>query len=152
MRCVIQRVNKARVSVKDCLISEIEKGLLVLIGITQDDNYDDSDYILKKILGMKLFPSSSGKEWQETVVSLNLEILSVSQFTLFARTSKGTKPDFHRASNGSHSKPLYENFLTKLKQMHPNKVQDGAFGQMMSVYLENDGPVTIIIDSKDKDL
>lgn len=153
MRCVIQRVNKAAVSVNEKVISRIDRGLLILVGISHDDNLDDLDYIAKKVAGLKLFPALCGQEWKESASSLELEILSVSQFTLYAKTSKGTKPDFHRASNGSHSQPLYAEFLSKLRLLNgQDRVKDGAFGEMMTVELENDGPVTIILDSKDKAL
>jgi D-aminoacyl-tRNA deacylase len=154
MRCVIQRVNRASVSVNGDLVSQIEKGVLILIGITQADNSEDVDYVAKKVISLKLFPEkSSGKDWKESVKSLNLEILSVSQFTLFGKTCKGSKPDFHKASKGLHSKPLYEEFISKLKMLYlDDKIKDGVFGEMMNVSLENDGPVTVIIDSKDKEL
>lgn len=151
MRVIIQRVHQANVKVDNEIISEIGKGLLLLVGITQDDSETDVDYLAKKVLGLKLFPGEDNKEWKESVITIQGEILSVSQFTLYSKTSKGTKPDFHRALHSSQSKPIYDLFMERLKSGYDaEKVKNGAFGAFMDVGLNNDGPVTIILDSKDK--
>ncbi|KAJ3005451.1 UNVERIFIED_CONTAM: D-tyrosyl-tRNA(Tyr) deacylase [Siphonaria sp. JEL0065] len=135
MRAVIQRVKKASVTV----------------GITQDDTESDADYIAKKITSLKLWPNAEGLQWKLNVKDAGYEILSVSQFTLYAVTSKGAKPDFHYAMKSTDSFPFYVSFLERLKALHDaEKVKDGEFGAMMDVGIVNDGPVTIILDSKDK--
>ncbi|KAI8622271.1 D-tyrosyl-tRNATyr deacylase 1 [Chytriomyces sp. MP71] len=151
MRAVIQRVKQASVTVNNRVVSEIGQGLCVLIGITHDDTPEDADYIAKKLTTLRLFEDFNGKPWKANVKEGGLEILSVSQFTLFAVTNKGAKPDFHLAMPSKDSRPFYEAFLEKLRELHaPEKVKDGEFGAMMDVGIVNDGPVTVFIDSKDK--
>jgi D-tyrosyl-tRNA(Tyr) deacylase len=154
MRVIVQRVVSASVSVEERHVSSIGKGFLLLVGIMTEDGPEDIAYLAKKLLSIKLFPAKEGNgEWKQSIQDISGEILSVSQFTLFAKTAKGTKPDFHRAANGLISKPLYEEFLELLgKSYQPDKIKDGAFGEMMKVQLVNDGPVTIILDSKEKTL
>lgn len=151
MRAVLQRVLRSSVRVGDDLISSIDHGLSVLIGIANDDDQSDIDYIVKKLLSIRLWPSIDGtKNWQRNVVDLDYSLLCVSQFTLHA-TLKGTKPDFHLSMSGEQSKILYEKFLNQLKQTYKTeKILDGQFGAMMNVSIENDGPVTIILDSRSK--
>jgi len=150
MRCIIQRVTSASVTVDSQLVLSIEEGLLLLIGITLEDSTEDVEYIARKVLSLKLFPSDK-TEWGKSVLRSGKEIMAVSQFTLFARTSKGTKPDFHRASNASHSKPIFDMVVAKLRDQMGERVKEGVFGENMKVMLVNDGPVTVIIDSKIKD-
>ncbi|KAJ3369255.1 MCM DNA helicase complex subunit [Kappamyces sp. JEL0680] len=149
----LRRVHKASVTVEGAVVGQIGRGLLCLVGITRGDTKEDVEYIASKILSLKLFPNAEGVEWKESVASLGGGVLSVSQFTLFASTKKGTKPDFHRAAGSSESLELYQAFLARLKAAYqPEQIQDGRFGAMMTVALENDGPVTIIVDSRDKSL
>jgi D-aminoacyl-tRNA deacylase len=150
MRVILQRVLSASVAVNGKIISQIQKGYLLLVGVMKEDGPEDVEYLASKILNLKLFPKD-GAEWKQGIQDLEGEILSVSQFTLFSKTSKGTKPDFHRAAGSSVSKPIYDSFLARLRSDYQaEKVSDGAFGEMMEVSLCNDGPVTIILDSKDK--
>ncbi|KIY50767.1 D-tyrosyl-tRNA deacylase [Fistulina hepatica ATCC 64428] len=151
MRAIIQRVSSASVSVDRQIISQISKGLMVLIGIGTDDTMTDANIIINKILNVRLFsdPKDESKSWKSSVKDLNGEILCVSQFTLFANTTKGNKPDFHRAMPAEPSKELYNAFLKKLSESYdPQKIRDGRFGAMMSVSICNEGPVTITIDSR----
>ena len=149
MKAVIQRVLKASVSVTDELVSSIQAGLCVLIGIARDDTDKDADFIIRKILNIRLFEDSVGNaKWNKSVTERDLEILCVSQFTLQS-TLKGTKPDFHLAMCADQSKEFYEMFMAKLRQSYKaERVKDGRFGAYMQVAIQNDGPVTIIIDSR----
>ncbi|PFH51721.1 hypothetical protein AMATHDRAFT_141892 [Amanita thiersii Skay4041] len=151
MRAVIQRVASASVTVDNEVISKISKGLLVLVGIGTDDIMSDVSTLVNKILSLRMFSDASDpdKMWRRSVKDIDGEILCVSQFTLFANTSKGNKPDFHRAMASEPSRQLYATFLDKLRQAYkPDKIQDGRFGAMMDVSLTNDGPVTFTIDSR----
>lgn len=134
MRAVLQRVLRSSVRVGDELISSIDHGLCVLIGITMDDNQNDIDYIVRKLLSIRLWPSLDGtKNWNRNVVELDYSLLCVSQFTLHA-TLKGTKPDFHLSMSGEQSKILYEKLLDQLKQNYKSdRIFDGKFGAMMNV-------------------
>jgi D-tyrosyl-tRNA(Tyr) deacylase len=134
MRAVIQRVLRASVRVGDDLISSIDRGLCVLIGIANDDDQNDIDYIVKKLLSIRLWPSIDGsKNWTHNVVDLDYSLLCVSQFTLHA-TLKGTKPDFHLSMSGEQSKVVYEKLLNQIKQSYKSdKIFDGNFGAMMNV-------------------
>jgi D-aminoacyl-tRNA deacylase len=153
MKAVIQRVLKASVTVADEMVGSIEHGLCVLVGIARDDTEKDMEYIIKKILTVRLFENdetdsaTSGGKWNKSVVDKNFEILCVSQFTLQS-TLKGTKPDFHYAMSSDQSKEFYEKFLANLKKMYKqDKIKDGRFGAYMQVNIQNDGPVTLLLDS-----
>jgi D-aminoacyl-tRNA deacylase len=136
MRAVIQRVIRASVRVGDDLISSIERGLCVLVGITHEDDQSDIDYLVKKLLAIRLWPSTDGtRNWTRNVVELDGSLLCVSQFTLHA-TLKGTKPDFHLSMSGEQSKILYEKFLLQLKEHYrAEKICDGQFGALMNVQI-----------------
>eukprot|EP01130_Rhizamoeba_saxonica_P011510 TRINITY_DN4782_c0_g1_i3.p1 TRINITY_DN4782_c0_g1~~TRINITY_DN4782_c0_g1_i3.p1 ORF type:complete len:152 (+),score=28.11 TRINITY_DN4782_c0_g1_i3:157-612(+) len=151
MRIIIQRVNRASVSVGDNIVSAIGKGLLVLVGIGRDDNPDDSQYMKRKVLNTRLWPDpDTQRPWSKSVKQMDYDILFVSQFTLF-NTMKGNKPDFHKAMPGNEAREFYEDFLRSVvADYNPDKIKDGAFGEMMNVSLENDGPVTLHLDSRDK--
>lgn len=156
MKAIIQRVVKASVTVSDELISSISNGYCVLVGISRNDTAKDMEYIAKKILSIRLFESSTdggaSKPWASSIVEKDLEILCVSQFTLQS-TLKGTKPDFHLAMGADQSKDFYDKFLNLLGTSYkPDKIKDGKFGAYMQVHIQNDGPVTIILDSKKDDL
>ncbi|XP_015521024.1 D-aminoacyl-tRNA deacylase 1 [Neodiprion pinetum] len=147
MKAVIQRVTQASVSVNGEIISCIGRGLCVLIGLKKDDNAADMEYIIRKILNTKIFEDENEKRWSTNVVDKNYEILCVSQFTLYHQL-KGNKLDFHRAMPATESEPFYNNFLLELgKQYKPELIKDGKFGAMMQVLIENDGPVTLEIES-----
>ncbi|KAJ3124793.1 phosphate system positive regulatory protein pho81 [Physocladia obscura] len=146
MRAVIQRVKQASVTVNGRIISSIEQGLCVLVGIHVEDTEVDAEFIAKKIATLKLWPDAEGKPWKLNVQDAGHKVLSVSQFTLYAVTSKGSKPDFHLAMKSNDSFSLYNNFLESLRRQcggDPTRVQDGEFGAMMDVALVNDGPITL---------
>lgn len=150
MRAVIQRVRQASVTVGDELISSIGRGLCVLIGIHKNDTPADIEFIVRKILNSRLFEDANGKRWQLGVKDAGLEILSVSQFTLYCEL-KGNKPDYRHAMRGEAAQQFYGEFLSQLrKQYKAEMIKDGVFGAMMQVDIRNDGPVTINIDSPKK--
>eukprot|EP00051_Salpingoeca_urceolata_P021703 m.342988 g.342988 ORF g.342988 m.342988 type:complete len:195 (+) comp19848_c1_seq1:2282-2866(+) len=155
MRAILQRVTRASVSVDGEVVSAVGRGLCLLIGIARDDTEEDSDYIARKVLSLRLFDAEDGRMWRQNVGQSGLEILSVSQFTLYAKTAKGNKPDFHLAMGADDSKAFYDQFLEKLRKGlgdgGADKVKDGVFGAMMQVEIINDGPVTIVLDSNAKD-
>nr|XP_054751490.1 D-aminoacyl-tRNA deacylase-like [Lytechinus pictus] len=147
MRTIIQRVTKASVTVGDELISSIGRGLCILVGISKDDTPKEREYIVRKILNLRLFDDENDKRWAKSVRDKQLEILCVSQFTLYS-ILKGNKPDFHQAMPGDQSQIYYNEFLDMLREdYHPDKIKDGQFGAHMQVHIQNDGPVTIQLDS-----
>ncbi|XP_017119301.1 D-aminoacyl-tRNA deacylase isoform X1 [Drosophila elegans] len=149
MRAVIQRVKAAKVTVVDELVSSIGPGLCVLVGIKASDTAKDVEYLVRKILALRLF-EEEGKRWQKSVKDLNLELLCVSQFTLYHRL-KGNKPDFSAAMKGEEAQQLYNHFLDRLGQSYDSsKIKDGKFGAYMQVHIENDGPVTINLETPDQ--
>lgn len=150
MRTVTQRVSHASVTINGKIKSAIQQGLLVLVGIEDSDNQDDIDYICKKIVQLRIFNDDKGV-MNESVLDQNGEILVVSQFTLHASTKKGNRPSYIRASKPDIAIPVYEKFCTDLSNLLGKEVKTGIFGADMKVELLNDGPVTIIIDSKNKE-
>lgn len=150
MRIIIQKVTKASVRVEDKIISSIEKGLLVLVGIEDADTDEDIDWLIKKLLQLRIFNDKNGV-MNLSVQDIDGEVLIVSQFTLHANTKKGNRPSYIRASKPDFAVPMYEKFIQKTEEMLGKKVGAGIFGAMMEISLINDGPVTIIIDSKQKD-
>jgi len=150
MRTVIQRVSKASVSIGGKLKSVIGAGLLVLVGIVDDDNSEDIDFLVKKIVNLRIFPDENGV-MNCPVLEIDGEILCVSQFTLHASTKKGNRPSYIKAAKPDFAIPLYNEFCMKLSKTLSKEIQTGEFGADMQVELINDGPVTIIIDSKMKE-
>ena len=149
MRAVIQRVLEAKVSIDELIHSEIKKGLLIFIGIEDSDSANDINYLANKICNLRIFSDADGK------MNLNLkdtegEILVVSQFTLHAKTKKGNRPSFIKAAKPECAIPLYNDFCIELQTLLQKQIQTGKFGADMKISLINDGPVTIVIDSKDK--
>lgn len=149
MRVVIQRVSEASVTVAGNRIANIKTGLLVLLGIVNEDTMDDIIWLTNKIVNMRIFPDNEGV-MNTSVLDQNGDIIVVSQFTLHASTKKGHRPSYIKAAKPEIAVPLYEAFLKQLEKDLDKKVQSGEFGADMKVTLLNDGPVTIIIDSKDK--
>ncbi|AJU60418.1 AHL_G0006900.mRNA.1.CDS.1 [Saccharomyces cerevisiae] len=148
MKIVLQKVSQASVVVDSKAISSIKHGYMLLVGISIDDSMAEIDKLSKKVLSLRIFEDESRNLWKKNIKEANGEILSVSQFTLMAKTKKGTKPDFHLAQKGHIAKELYEEFLKLLRSdLGEEKVKDGEFGAMMSCSLTNEGPVTIILDS-----
>lgn len=150
MRVVLQRVSKASVSIEDKIVAEIGKGLLILVGIEDDDTQEDIDWLSAKITQLRIFDDENGV-MNLSVKDIDGEILIVSQFTLHASTKKGNRPSYIRASKPDFAIPMYEKFIEAIENALGRKVGTGRFGAMMDVALINDGPVTIIIDSKQKD-
>jgi D-tyrosyl-tRNA(Tyr) deacylase len=150
MRVVIQRVKKAAVSVQNKKVSSIGNGLLILLGIEDSDNEEDIDWLVKKIVQLRIFNDENGI-MNLSVQDISGEILIVSQFTLHANTKKGNRPSYIRASKPDIAIPVYNKFLVKVEEITGKKPEQGIFGAMMEVSLINDGPVTIIIDSKYKE-
>lgn len=156
MRVVIQKVSQASVTVENEVISKINKGYFLLVGISTADSEAEMERAAKKICGLRLFEQDENdiynNLWKKSIKEVHGEILSVSQFTLYAKTKKGTKPDFHRSQSSALANPLYETFLTQLRKELGSdvKVKDGKFGGMMSCALTNEGPCTIILDSDEK--
>lgn len=150
MRVVIQKVKEALVSVEQKVISSINTGLLVLVGVEETDSQEDIDWLVKKIVQLRIFNDENGI-MNCSVKDVAGELIVVSQFTLHASTKKGNRPSYIRAAKPDISIPMYEKFVATIELALGKKVGTGKFGAMMDVALINDGPVTIIIDSKQKD-
>ena len=147
MRIVIQRVSEATIKIDGAIVGEISKGLLVLLGIEHEDTEQDALYLIQKLINLRIFTDADGK-MNLSVQEVNGGILVVSQFTLHAATKKGNRPSYIRAARPEQAIPLYEYFLSSLQNQFTGKIQTGQFGADMKVGLVNDGPVTIIMDSK----
>lgn len=150
MRTVIQRVANARVTVEGKVISSIGQGLLLLLGIVAEDTEEDIDWLVKKVLNLRIFNDESGV-MNKSILDIDGESIVVSQFTLHASTKKGNRPSYIKAAKPETAIPLYEKFVHKLELEIGKKVGTGIFGADMKVDLLNDGPVTIIIDTKNKE-
>lgn len=148
MRVVIQRVSEASVKINDEIVGEIQQGLLVLLGIEHVDSELDADYLIQKLIDLRIFGDVEGK-MNLSVSDISGALLIVSQFTLFADTKKGNRPSFIRSARPEQAIPLYDYFLSQLQKSFSGKIEKGVFGGNMQVELINDGPVTIILDSKD---
>ncbi|KAF9953911.1 D-tyrosyl-tRNA(Tyr) deacylase [Mortierella alpina] len=163
MRAVLQRVVQASVEVNGQQISKIKQGLCVLIGLSVDDTSADLDFMVRKLLSVRVFdsthnalaakdsesPQDPPKMWAKSVVDIGGEILCVSQFTLYGQVIKGSKPDFHLSMKSDTSKQMYHEFLDRLKKAYQaDRIKDGEFGAMMLVNIANDGPVTLELDSR----
>jgi len=150
MRVVIQRVSKASVTIEDVIRSEIGSGLVILVGIEEADDNEDVEWLCSKISQLRIFNDINGV-MNLSVVETGGDILAVSQFTLHAKIKKGNRPSYIRAAHPDTAVPLYNSFIEKLSQILGKKVHTGEFGAKMQVEIINDGPVTIIIDSKNKE-
>jgi D-aminoacyl-tRNA deacylase len=150
MRVVIQRVSRASVSIDKAIHSSIGKGLLVLVGVEDADTEQDSEWLAQKIASMRIFSDHEDK-MNLDICQIGGEILVVSQFTLHAQTKKGNRPSFIRAARAEKAIPLYEHFILQLKKLLGKDIQTGSFGAMMDVELVNDGPVTIWMDTANKE-
>ncbi|MBD8349109.1 D-aminoacyl-tRNA deacylase [Dysgonomonas sp. HGC4] len=150
MRVLIQRVKRASVTIEGKIKSEISKGLLVLLGIEDSDTKEDIQWLCNKVVNLRIFDDENGV-MNLSLKETNSEILVVSQFTLLASTKKGNRPSYIRASKPDIAVPLYEEFCKELETLIKKEVQTGSFGAHMNVELINDGPVTIWIDSKEKE-
>lgn len=150
MRTVIQRVKQASVAINDNIKSSIGEGYLILLGICEEDNEEDVDWLVKKVIGLRVFDDENGV-MNRSIMDIRGEILVVSQFTLYASYKKGNRPSWLRAARHEISVPLYESFCHKLSAALGKEVGTGEFGAYMKVELLNDGPVTICMDTKNKE-
>lgn len=149
MKAVVQRVSEASVRIEGQVKGEIKKGLLVLLGIDQSDEMYDLEWLAQKIVGLRIFGDEEGK-MNLDLASIDGNLLLISQFTLIASTKKGNRPSYIEAAKPNKAIPLYEKMIEKLSQLTGKKIATGSFGADMQVSLVNDGPVTILLDSKNK--
>ena len=150
MRAVIQRVSRASVTISNKIKSEIGTGLLVLVGIEDSDDDNDIDWLCGKIVQLRIFDDRN-EVMNLSVLDIGGDILAISQFTLHAKTKKGNRPSYMRAARQDIAIPLYNRFVMRLSKLMGKEIFTGEFGAMMKVELVNDGPVTIIIDTKEKE-
>lgn len=150
MRVVVQRVSEASVSIEGQIYSQIQQGMLILLGIENKDSQEDIDWLCKKIANLRIFYDENG-QMNKSVLDIKGQVLVVSQFTLHAKTKKGNRPSFIEAARPEIAIPLYETFVKRLTLDIQSQVMTGQFGADMQVSLCNDGPVTILIDSKNKE-
>ncbi|GAA4208542.1 D-aminoacyl-tRNA deacylase [Pedobacter jeongneungensis] len=150
MRAVLQRVTQASCTIDGEITGAIEGGFLVLLGIEDADTMEDLDWLAQKIIGMRVFGDENGM-MNKALADVGGDILLISQFTLFASTKKGNRPGFTRAARSDVAIPLYEKMIEKLSALSGKKIKTGIFGADMKITLLNDGPVTILIDTKDKE-
>jgi len=150
MRMVIQRVSEASVKIDNEIVGQIDAGMMVLLGVEEADGREDADWLIQKILGLRIFNDEDGK-MNKSIAEINGRFLIVSQFTLYASTKKGNRPSYIRAARPEHAIPLYDYFIDQLGKLSNTKIETGKFGADMKVSLTNDGPVTILIDSKSRE-
>lgn len=150
MRALLQRVTGASVTVKDKVQNSIGKGLLIFIGVEPEDTEVDANWLSRKIAKMRLFSDSKGV-MNDSIMDVEGEFLVISQFTLHASTKKGNRPSYYKASRPSHAEPMYEHFMERLWMDSGLVVKSGTFGADMKVELVNDGPITIWMDSKNRE-
>ncbi|WP_210609494.1 D-aminoacyl-tRNA deacylase [Priestia flexa] len=148
MKVVVQRAKEAKVTVEGEVVGEISKGFMLLVGVTHEDEMKDADYLADKIVNLRVFEDEAGK-MNHSLLDIEGEILSVSQFTLYGDCRKGRRPNFMGAAKPDKALALYKYFNEQLEKKGV-RVQTGSFGAMMDVSFTNDGPVTLIIESKDK--
>ncbi|MBK9283786.1 MAG: D-tyrosyl-tRNA(Tyr) deacylase [Sphingobacteriaceae bacterium] len=150
MRVIIQRVKKAELFINENVFSSISQGLVVLVGIEENDTKDDAEWLAQKITALRIFEDEDGK-MNKDLNEINGHLMIVSQFTLHASTKKGNRPSFIKAAKPDIAKPLYEYFILQMQNRCKNQVKTGQFGAFMEINLINNGPVTIFIDSKNKE-
>ncbi|MGP4107166.1 D-aminoacyl-tRNA deacylase [Virgibacillus sp. L01] len=148
MKAVIQRSNNAKVSVEEDVVGEIDNGFVVLLGVTHEDTEEDAVYLVNKLVNLRVFEDENEK-MNLSLKDVSGQVLSISQFTLYADTRKGRRPNFLNAAKPDHANKLYQHF-NQLVEQQGVRVETGEFGEMMNVQLTNQGPVTIILDSNDK--
>lgn len=150
MRAVIQRVKRAKVSVEEKIHSEIKAGIMILLGVDIDDTNEDLEWLAGKISKLRIFDDEEGV-MNKDITQVSGEIMLISQFTLLAQTKKGNRPSYVRAARPDKAMPMYEEMCDKLMKLTQRPVKTGVFGEKMQIELINDGPVTIVIDSKNKE-
>lgn len=149
MKVVLQRVAQASVKVDNNIVGEIQHGLLLLIGVDESDDFSDADWLIKKIIDLRVFSDAEGK-MNLSVKDISGEILCISQFTLLADYKKGNRPSYIKAARPEQAIPIFEYFKKEIKEKSQLRVESGVFGADMKISLLNDGPVTIVLDSKSK--
>ncbi len=147
MRALIQRVKSASVEVEDKIVSEINSGLVVLLGITHDDSLNDTKYLINKIINLRIFGNDKNDNFELSLLETKKDILIISQFTLFANTRKGRRPSFIESAKSDNAKRIYDEFIDIISKEQIN-IKTGIFGAKMLVQINNDGPVTISMDSR----
>ena len=150
MKAVIQRVNFAKLRIDQQVFSKIKTGLVVLVGITHNDDIDDIKWLVRKILNLRIFDDDKSV-MNKSIIDIEGELLVVSQFTLHAKTKKGNRPSYIKAAKSENAILLYKKFITYLEEIIQKKVMSGKFGGNMKIKSVNDGPVTILIDTKNKE-
>lgn len=150
MRAVIQRVSHAHVTIDGELHGSIEKGLMILVGIEESDSEEDIEWLAKKCVNLRIFDDEKGV-MNRSLQDIGGDILLISQFTLHALTAKGNRPSYIKAARGESAVPVYHAFIARLESLLDKKIKKGVFGADMKVTLTNDGPVTILIDTKRKE-
>lgn len=150
MRAVIQRVSEAKCIVNDKITGEIKQGFVVLLGVCNDDTDEDLKWLAQKIVNLRVFSDDAGL-MNKSLIDVDGNILLISQFTLFAQTKKGNRPSFINAAKPDFAVPLYERMIKELETLTQKEIATGIFGDDMKIYLLNDGPVTITIDTKNKE-
>ncbi|MBT4709733.1 MAG: D-tyrosyl-tRNA(Tyr) deacylase [Flavobacteriaceae bacterium] len=150
MRVIIQRVKKASVEVESSIVSSIKEGMVVLLGIENEDNETDIEWLANKISQLRIFDDNSNV-MNKSIIDVNGDIIIISQFTLHALTKKGNRPSYIKSAKSEYAKKMYSKFLTSVEKNINKKPGSGIFGADMLVKIENDGPVTIFIDSKNKE-
>jgi len=150
MRVVLQRVTTASITIENNVVAKIDNGLLILLGITTEDTHEDISWLVKKLVNLRIF-NDTQKKMNLSVKDCDGDIIVVSQFTLFASTKKGNRPSYLQSAKSAVAIPLYQEFLKILQENFSKKIQTGVFGADMKVALVNDGPVTITIDSKNRE-
>ena len=150
MKIIIQRVSEAKVEIENKITGQIKQGYLILVGVGHDDSTEDITWLVNKVINLRVFSDKDGK-MNLSIKDIQGEILIVSQFTLFASTKKGNRPSFINSAKPEVAIPLYEQFIMVMKNQLGQDIETGKFGAAMSVSSVNDGPVTIIIDSKNKE-
>ena len=149
MKAVIQRVTYSKLSIDNKIYSQINRGLVVLLGITHDDDYNDIQWLVKKIVNLRIF-NDDKNIMNKSLIDVSGELMIVSQFTLHAQTKKGNRPSYINAAKGDFAEKIYRSLILEIENKYNLKPKTGKFGADMKVELENDGPVTIIIDTKNK--
>ena len=150
MRAVIQRVARASVTIDGQIKSKITKGILILLGVCEEDNEEDIDWLIHKIVNLRIFDDENGV-MNKSIMDIDGQLMVISQFTLFASCKKGNRPSWFKAAKPSISEPIYERFCNMLSLLAKKPVETGIFGADMKVELINDGPVTICMDSKNRE-
>lgn len=150
MRVVIQRVASAQVKVEETITGAIEKGFLILLGVGQEDAEADADWLVERIVRLRVFEGKPGR-MDASLVDVDGDVLVISQFTLYGSLKKGNRPSFNRAARPEQAVPLYEYFTKKLSMRLCRPVPTGEFGEHMEIDAKNDGPVTLVVDTKDRD-